>query len=156
MMKINFNKFSVKNLVNKKYLNYGFSKFQKFNFSTENTIFDKIIKKEIKSDIVYEDEEVLAFKDINPVAPIHILIIPKIKDNLSGISKAEEKNIKILGTLLLTAKKLGEKLSTKDGYRIVINEGQHGGQTVNHLHLHFLAGKQFYWPPGTDSGNKKI
>jgi diadenosine tetraphosphate (Ap4A) HIT family hydrolase len=160
MMKVNFSKFIKFNKFCVDKNNFSlrgnlFFKFKKFNFSS-STIFDKIINKEIKSEIVYEDDEVLAFQDINPVAPIHILIIPKKKDNLSGISKAEDKNIKILGTLLLTAKKLGEKFNTKEGYRIVINEGQYGGQTVNHLHLHFLAGKQFFWPPGTDSGNKKI
>jgi diadenosine tetraphosphate (Ap4A) HIT family hydrolase len=143
----------------------NFKIFGKFNFhqitknyfsNSQSTIFDKIINKQLKSEIVYEDEEVLAFNDINPAAPIHILIIPKIKDGLSGISRAEEKNIKILGTLLLTAKKLGDKLNLKEGYRLVINEGRHGGQTVNHLHIHFLAGKQFGWPPGTDKENIKI
>ena len=128
----------------------------KKNFTSTTTIFDKIISKEIKSDIIYEDDEVLAFKDINPVSPIHILIIPKIKDGLSGISQAEEKNIKTLGILLLTAKKLGDKLNVKDGYRLVINEGKHAGQTVNHLHIHFLAGKQFGWPPGTETSNIKF
>lgn len=124
--------------------------------SYEFTIFDKIIKKEIKSDIVYEDDEVLAFKDVNPVAPIHILIIPKNKENLSGISKSEDKNILILGKLLLSAKKIGDLLNVHEGYRLVINDGKHGGQTVNHLHLHFIAGKQLGWPPGTDSKNIKL
>jgi histidine triad (HIT) family protein len=122
----------------------------------EFTIFDKIINKEIKSDIVFEDDLILAFKDINPVAPIHILIIPKIKDNLCGLSKSENKNILILGKLLLSAKKIGDILNLKDGYRLVINEGKHGGQTVNHLHLHLIAGKQLGWPPGTDSENLKL
>lgn len=126
----------------------------KKNFSS--TIFDKIISKEIKSEIVYEDEKVLAFKDINPVAPVHILIIPKNKDGLSGISKAKGDNINILGTLLFTAKKIGDQLNITEGYRLVINEGKHGGQTVNHIHLHFLAGKQFGWPPGTDLSNAKL
>lgn len=121
------------------------------------TIFDKIINKEIKSDIVYEDDNVLAFRDINPVAPIHILIIPKKKDGLTGISKAEESHVEILGKLMLTAKKLGEILNLKNGYRIVINEGSHGCQSIFHLHVHFLAGKQFGWPPGTDRDiNNKI
>ncbi len=120
------------------------------------TIFDKIIKKEIKSDTVYEDEEVIAFKDINPVAPVHILIIPKLKENLSGISKAEEKDKMILGSLLLASKKIGDSLNIKDGYRLVINEGRHGGQTVDHLHIHFLAGKQFGWPPGPDQDSIKL
>ena len=120
------------------------------------TIFDKIINKEINSEIVFEDEYCLAFKDINPVAPVHILIIPKERKNLSGISQASQENIEILGRLLLTAKIIGDKLKICEGYRVVINEGGHGGQTVGHIHLHFLAGKQFGWPPGTDISNKKI
>jgi diadenosine tetraphosphate (Ap4A) HIT family hydrolase len=75
---------------------------------------------------------------------------------LSGISKANEQHIEILGRLLLTAKKIGDILKIQDGYRIVINDGKHAGQTVSHLHLHFLAGRQFSWPPGTDSSNPKV
>jgi diadenosine tetraphosphate (Ap4A) HIT family hydrolase len=123
-------------------------------FST--TIYDKIITKEIPSDILFEDDFVLVFKDIKPVAPFHYLIIPKRKDGLTGISQAEERHVEILGRLLLSAKKVGKLLGVQDGYRIVINDGKHAGQTVSHLHLHFLAGKQFSWPPGTDSNNPKI
>ena len=126
----------------------------RFKSFSSSTIFDKIINKEIIADIVYEDKEVLAFKDINPVAPIHILIIPKVKNGLSGISKAEEKNVDILGQLLLTAKKIGDQLNIKDGYRLVINEGVNGGQTVYHIHIHFLAGKQFDSPGKEKSPNE--
>jgi diadenosine tetraphosphate (Ap4A) HIT family hydrolase len=98
----------------------------------------------------------LVFRDVRPVAPEHYLIIPKNKDELSGLSKAEERHVEVLGRLLLTARKVGEILGVKDGYRIVINDGRHAGQTVSHLHLHFLAGKQFSWPPGTDGNNPKI
>jgi histidine triad (HIT) family protein len=151
--------------VNLRILTKNYSKL-KFNFklfnthhnvnASEKTIFDKIINKEIKSNIVFEDDQVLAFKDINPVAPTHIIIIPKNKDGLSGISKAEEKNIQILGLLFFTAKKIADQLNISEGYRVVINEGKHGCQTINHLHLHLLAGKQFGWPPGTATENKKI
>ncbi len=120
------------------------------NKAKDMTIFDKIINKEIKSEIVYEDDHVLAFKDINPAAPIHVLIIPKTKNGLSGISQAYESHLDTLGRLMLTAKKLGDKMNLKDGYRLVINEGPHGCQSISHLHIHFLAGKQFGWPPGTD------
>ena len=108
------------------------------------------ISKEIKSDIVYENEDILAFKDISPVAPIHILIIPKIKNGLTGISKAKENHIEILGKLLLGVKDVADKLKIDDGYRIVINEGENGCQTVKHIHLHLIGGKQLGWPPGVD------
>ncbi|KAH9614251.1 hypothetical protein KSS87_004356 [Heliosperma pusillum] len=91
-----------------------------------STIFDKIINKEIPANIVYEDDQVLAFRDINPQAPIHILIIPKVKDGLSGLSKAEERHFEILGRLLYTAKVVAKQEGLDDGYRIVINDGPLG------------------------------
>ena len=87
---------------------------------------------------------------------MHYLIIPRDKNGLTGLDKAEDKHVEILGKLMLTAKKVGEILKITDGYRIVINNGKHAGQTVEHLHIHFLAGRQFSWPPGTDSNNPKI
>jgi diadenosine tetraphosphate (Ap4A) HIT family hydrolase len=135
--------------------NINFFKANKNKKSFSTTIFDKIINKEINSEIVYEDDHVLAFKDVNPAAPIHLLIIPKKKDGLTGVSKAEEKHIEILGKLMLAAKKIGDKLNLKDGYRLVINEGSVGCQSIFHLHIHFLSGRQFGWPPGTDNQNIK-
>lgn len=116
---------------------------------TEQTIFDKLIRKEIPSKIVYEDEFVFAFRDIAPVAPTHILIIPKNKDGLTGLSKAEERHEAILGKLMVAAAKIAKQEGLEKGYRIVINDGEHAGQTVFHLHVHLLGGKEFSWPPGT-------
>jgi histidine triad (HIT) family protein len=99
--------------------------------------------------VVYEDDFVFAFRDIAPVAPTHILVIPKHKDGLSGISKAEEKHEAILGKLLIAAAKVAKLENLEQGYRLVINEGKHGGQEVPHIHIHILGGKQFTWPPGT-------
>jgi histidine triad (HIT) family protein len=99
--------------------------------------------------VVYEDDFVFAFRDIAPVAPTHILVIPKHKDGLSGISKAEEKHEAILGKLLIAAARVAKLENLEQGYRLVINEGKHGGQEVPHIHVHILGGKQFTWPPGT-------
>ncbi|GAB2232687.1 hypothetical protein Droror1_Dr00011733 [Drosera rotundifolia] len=112
------------------------------------TIFDKIIAKEIPSDIVYEDENVLAFRDINPQAPIHILIIPKIQDGLTELGKAEARHGEILGQLLYAAKLVAEKEGIVDGFRVVVNSGTTACQSVFHLHLHVLGGRQMKWPPG--------
>eukprot|EP01016_Furgasonia_blochmanni_P014768 TRINITY_DN1784_c0_g1_i11.p1 TRINITY_DN1784_c0_g1~~TRINITY_DN1784_c0_g1_i11.p1 ORF type:complete len:183 (+),score=4.20 TRINITY_DN1784_c0_g1_i11:249-797(+) len=113
------------------------------------TIFDKIINKEIPSTVVYEDEQVLAFRDVSPQAPTHILIIPKKKDGLTGISKAESRHEPILGHLLYVTSLIAKQENLDQGYRIVINEGKHGGQAVHHLHVHLLGGSQCLWPPGT-------
>lgn len=115
----------------------------------EETIFDKLIRREIPSNVVYEDEWVFAFRDIAPAAPVHIIIIPKQKQGLTGLSKAEEQHEAILGKLLVAAAKIAKQEGLGQGYRIVINDGEHAGQTVFHLHVHLLGGKQFSWPPGT-------
>ncbi|CAJ1947700.1 unnamed protein product [Sphenostylis stenocarpa] len=112
------------------------------------TIFDKIINKEIPSTVVYEDDKVLAFRDITPQAPTHILIIPKVKDGLSGLSKAEERHFDILGRLLYTAKLVAKQEGLDEGFRIVINDGPKGCQSVYHIHVHLLGGRQMNWPPG--------
>ncbi|KAL6873501.1 hypothetical protein ACP4OV_013583 [Aristida adscensionis] len=112
------------------------------------TIFDKIIAKEIPSSIVYEDEKVLAFRDINPQAPVHVLVIPKMRDGLTGLDKAEPRHTEILGQLLYVAKVVAEKEGLAEGYRVVINNGAEGCQSVYHLHLHVLGGRQMKWPPG--------
>ncbi|KAJ4767175.1 Histidine triad nucleotide binding protein [Rhynchospora pubera] len=115
--------------------------------SDSPTIFDKIISKEIPSNIVYEDEKALAFRDISPQAPTHIIIIPKVKDGLTRLSTAEERHVEILGHLLYVAK-LVAKQESLDGFRIVINDGPLGCQSVYHLHVHLLGGRQMNWPPG--------
>ncbi|KAL4203242.1 hypothetical protein AMTRI_Chr01g126890 [Amborella trichopoda] len=110
--------------------------------------FDKILKKEIPSTAVYEDDKVYAFRDVSPQAPTHILIIPKVKDELLGLSKAEVRHIEILGHLLYTAKVIAKQEGLDDGFRIVINDGPAGCQSVYHLHIHLLGGRQMNWPPG--------
>jgi histidine triad (HIT) family protein len=111
-----------------------------------DTIFSKIIRKEIPANIVYENERILAFRDIQPQAPVHIVIIPK--KEIPQISMAHEEDQAVLGELLLTAKKIAEQENLDQGYRLVINNGNNGGQTVYHLHLHLLGGRAMSWPPG--------
>ncbi len=112
------------------------------------TIFSKIIKKEIPADIVYESGNVLAFRDINPQAPVHILIIPKIV--LKTVKDIEgKKHAELLGEMYDVANKLAkdEKIAD-DGFRLVMNCGAGGGQEVYHLHMHLLGGRKMTWPPG--------
>ncbi|KAL1191485.1 Adenylylsulfatase HINT1 [Cardamine amara subsp. amara] len=116
--------------------------------SDSPTIFDKIINNEIPHTTVYEDDKVLAFKDIEPQGPVHILIIPKVRDGLTGLSKAEERHIDILGRLLYTAKLVAKEQGLEEGYRIVINDGPQGCQSVYHIHVHVIGGRQMNWPPG--------
>ncbi|KAL6525546.1 Histidine triad nucleotide-binding protein 1 [Orobanche hederae] len=116
--------------------------------SDSPTLFDKIINKQIPANIVYEDDKVLAFRDISPQAPTHILLIPKVKDGLTRIASAEEKHCEILGYLLYTAKIIAKQEGLDDGFRLVINDGPHGCQSVYHLHVHLLGGRQMNWPPG--------
>ena len=112
-----------------------------------STIFKKIIDKEINADIVYENDKVLAFKDINPVSPIHILIIPK--KEIPTINDISSNDKELLGEMFITAQKIAKKLNiNKNGYRVVFNCNEDGGQTVFHLHMHLLAGRLFSWPPG--------
>jgi histidine triad (HIT) family protein len=110
------------------------------------TIFQKIIDREIPADIVFEDEWVLAFRDIDPKAPTHVLVIPKRP--IARIADATEADTELLGRLLLAAAKVAEQDGLESGYRLVINNGVHGGQAVYHLHLHLLGGRQMTWPPG--------
>ncbi|GMN62158.1 hypothetical protein TIFTF001_031244 [Ficus carica] len=112
------------------------------------TIFDKIIAKEIPASIVYEDEKVLAFRDISPQAPVHVLVIPKLRGGLTQLGKAEPRHVEILGQLLYAAKIVAEKEGILDGFRVVINNGPDACQSVYHLHLHILGGRQMKWPPG--------
>ena len=112
----------------------------------EDTIFAKIIRREIPADIVYETDRVLAFNDISPQAPIHILIIPK--KAMRDVSSVKDADAEIVGELFLAARDLVQKLGIKGGYRLVVNNGPQAGQAVFHLHMHLLAGRDFTWPPG--------
>lgn len=114
------------------------------------TLFDKIIAGEIPATIVKEDDKILAFKDINPMAPAHVLVIPKYRNGLTRLSKATPDQAEILGRLLVVAGEIAkdESLGFGDGARIVINDGKAAGQEVFHLHVHVLGGRAFAWPPG--------
>ncbi len=113
-----------------------------------DTIFSRIISKEIKADIVFESDSVMAFKDINPQAPVHILIVPKIEiPKVTDIDGKE--HAQLLGEMLDVANKLAKENNiAEDGFRLVMNCGQKGGQEVYHLHMHLLGGRQMRWPPG--------
>ena len=114
---------------------------------TSDCLFCRIIAGEIPSTSVYQDDDVFAFRDINPAAPTHVLIIPKA--HISGISEADDSQQDLLGKLMIRAKHIAKELGlAEDGYRLVINNGEQGGQTVYHLHLHILGGRNMTWPPG--------
>ena len=116
----------------------------------EATIFDKIISKEIPADIIYEDEHTLAFRDINPQAPFHVLVIPKTP--IATINDINETNSHLIGQLYVVAAKLAKENGfAEDGYRVVMNCNKNGGQTVFHVHLHVLAGLEMGWPPFTNT-----
>lgn len=114
---------------------------------TTDTIFSKIIKKEIPADVVYEDDLALAFRDVNPQAPVHILVIPKTTA-IAKISDAEPQDQALLGHLLLVCAKIAKEQGLENGFRLVINNGDDGGQTVYHLHIHILGKRFMQWPPG--------
>ena len=112
-----------------------------------STIFSKIINKEIPAEIVYEDDELLAFNDINPQAPVHILIIPK--KEIKTLNDIESEDKEIMGKMMLLAKDLArENNIDKSGYRTIFNCNDDGGQTVFHIHLHLIGGRPLNWPPG--------
>jgi histidine triad (HIT) family protein len=111
------------------------------------TIFQKIAAREIPAEILYEDSDLLAFRDITPQAPVHVLIVPK--EPLPRLAAAKADDAKLLGALLLRAQALARELGVEEsGYRLVINNGRNGGETVPHLHVHLLGGRPFHWPPG--------
>uniref|UniRef100_A0A3B3QR99 Histidine triad nucleotide binding protein 2 n=1 Tax=Paramormyrops kingsleyae TaxID=1676925 RepID=A0A3B3QR99_9TELE len=110
------------------------------------TIFSKVIDKSIRADIIYEDDKCLAFRDINPQAPVHFLVIPRIP--IPRISDAKDDDAQLLGHLLVVAKNIAKSEGLQQGYRVVINDGKHGAQSVYHLHVHVLGGRQMMWPPG--------
>jgi len=111
------------------------------------TLFEKIADREIPADIVYEDDQCICFRDINPQAPVHLLIVPR--KPITRISETVDDDAAILGHLLLTANKVSKQEGFADsGFRTVINNGKDGGEEVPHLHLHILAGRKLNWPPG--------
>ncbi len=111
-----------------------------------DNLFLKIINKQIKANIAYEDDVCLAFHDINPQAPVHLLLIPK--KVIATHDALSETDRELLGHLHLVAVKLARQLGLADGYRLVVNCKERGGQTVPHLHMHLLGGRDFHWPPG--------
>jgi len=109
-------------------------------------LFCKIIEGTIPSTAVYQDEFAYAFADVNPQAPVHVLIVPR--EHIASLSDAGEKNRELLGHLLLAAANIARDKGLAKGYRLVVNTGEDGGRTVEHLHLHLLGGRQLLWPPG--------
>ena len=111
------------------------------------SLFQKIIDKEIPADIVYEDDRCLAFRDIQPQAPVHVLIIPK--KAITSLAAAADEDAALLGHILLKARDIAAELGlSEDGYRLLTNVGKNGGQSVFHLHFHLLGGRPMEWPPG--------
>lgn len=110
------------------------------------TLFEKIIQRKIPADIVFEDDQVLAFRDINPAAPTHVLVIPKKPIPRVGAAIAEDQSL--IGHLMLKAAEIARELKLESGFRLVINNGPDGGESVPHLHCHILGGRALQWPPG--------
>lgn len=111
------------------------------------TLFEKIISGEIPSDTVYENDDVVAFRDINPQAPVHVLVVPR--KPIPSVAHAQASDTELLGKLLLASAEVAKRLGLSDtGYRLVTNVGEDGGQSVLHLHVHVLGGRQMGWPPG--------
>jgi len=116
-------------------------------FTGQMTVFERIIARQIPADIVYEDDQVLAFRDLHPQAPVHVLLIPK--KPIARVGAAGVDDQALLGHLLLTAQLLARRLGVlESGFRLVINNGPDGGESVPHLHCHLLAGRPLTWPPG--------
>ncbi|XP_052694619.1 adenosine 5'-monophosphoramidase HINT1-like [Crassostrea angulata] len=111
-----------------------------------DTIFGKIARKEIPCEFIYEDDQCVAFNDLSPQAPVHFLVIPK--KPISRLSEAEDADEQLLGHLVLAAKKVAKQQGLNEGYRLVINDGPMGGQSVYHIHIHVMSGRQMGWPPG--------
>lgn len=110
------------------------------------TLFQRIIEREIPASIEYEDDQCIVIHDIDPQAPTHLLVIPK--QLIPRIGDAEDSDAALLGHLLLTARKMADQLALESGFRIIINNGKDGGETVPHLHVHVLGGRSLTWPPG--------
>lgn len=113
---------------------------------SRETLFTKIVAREIPADIVYEDDLCLAFRDIAPQAPEHVLLVPK--KPIESTDTVEDADAGLMGHLMLKVRDVAAQLGLEKGYRVVINCGEEGGQTVDHLHIHILGGKSLKWPPG--------
>jgi histidine triad (HIT) family protein len=109
-------------------------------------LFCKIARKEIPADIVYEDDDVLAFRDIRPQAPVHVLVIPK--RHIASLADLTQEDKDVMGHVTLVASRLARDLGVSEGYRVVINCGKDAGQSVFHIHMHLLGGRSLGWPPG--------
>jgi histidine triad (HIT) family protein len=115
--------------------------------TNQDCIFCKIAKKEIPAEIIYEDDLILAFKDINPQAPSHILIIPK--EHFSSLNEIPKEKKEILSHILINIQRIAQQIgASENGYRIVLNTGKNAGQEVPHIHFHLLSGRRMTWPPG--------
>jgi histidine triad (HIT) family protein len=112
----------------------------------EKTIFKRIIDGEIPAKIVYQDDRCLAFQDIAPQAPTHVIVIPK--KEIPSLNEIADEDAALVGHLLVVISKLAQELKLDGGYRVIVNCGPHAGQSVDHLHFHLLAGRQMNWPPG--------
>jgi histidine triad (HIT) family protein len=112
----------------------------------QKTLFEKIIARELPANIVYEDEHCVAFKDINPGAPVHVLLVPR--KVIPRLCDAKPDDQILLGHLMLTASKIAEQMGCGDAFRLAVNNGAGAGQSVFHLHLHILGGRPMKWPPG--------
>ena len=110
------------------------------------TIFEKIAAREIPADIIFEDNDVTAFHDVDPKAPVHVLIVPKRV--IPRLAEAKDSDAELLGKLLLTANKVATQLGLTNGYRVVVNNGPDAGESVPHLHVHLLGKRKLAWPPG--------
>ena len=110
------------------------------------TIFEKIISREIPANIIWENDDAIAFHDIDPKAPVHFLVVPKKK--IARLAEAKDADAALLGKLLLTARDIAAKLKLRNGYRVVINSGPDAGESVPHLHVHVLGDRALAWPPG--------
>ncbi len=110
------------------------------------TLFERIIDRDVSANIAHEDDKCIVFHDIDPQAPTHLLVVPK--EAIPRLSEASTESQAMLGHLLLTASRMAHKLNLEEGFRIVINNGKHGGEIVPHLHVHLLGGRPFAWPPG--------
>lgn len=114
--------------------------------SNSKTVFKRIIDREIPADIVYEDDQCLAFRDVNPQAPVHVLVIPR--KEIASIAHLDEGDAALMGHLMIVIRNLARQEGLDNGYRVVVNTGPDGGQSVDHLHFHLLGRRKLHWPPG--------
>ena len=113
---------------------------------SEKTLFERIMDREIPATIIYEDDHCIVFRDINPQAPTHVLVVPR--KPIPTLDDVTDEEAMLAGHLLLVARKIAADEGLADGYRVVINCGENGGQSVDHLHIHMLGGRKLKWPPG--------